>query len=83
MGDYELQCSSPHPTASPGGYKGITWELNNVIRVWHAWETLPMNAYMYVFIPASQMCPDADMLSKIHILFEDIAKFILDVVSKF
>lgn len=42
-----------------------------------------MNAYMYVFIPASQMCPDADMLSKIHILFEDIAKFILDVVSKF
>lgn len=42
-----------------------------------------MQTYLYTLTPASQMCPDADMLSKSHVLFEDIAKFILSLVSKF
>lgn len=33
------------------------------------------------FIPASQMCPDAHMFNEMHILFEDIAKFMLHVVA--
>lgn len=46
----------------------------------HGWKHFPC-AHMYTFIPASQMCPDADMFNEMHILSEDIAKFMLHVVA--
>ena len=78
---YEHQRPAPHPARNSGGHRGVMWELYNVI-----WGLMQMGqsslAHTCIYTPVSQMCADADVLNKIHVLFKGIPKFLLGLVVR-
>lgn len=54
-------------------------ELCSVVWTLRGWKCFPCT-HTLIFTSISQMCVDADVINKIHILFKDISKSVLDLV---